>query len=72
MNIALLIALFFTISTKPAHAYLDPGTGSFLIQIIVGGFLGGIFIIKGYWQRISAFFSKNKQDDSSKKSEDDK
>lgn len=24
----------------PAHAYLDPGTGSYLLQILAGGFLG--------------------------------
>jgi hypothetical protein len=33
---------------KQAQAYLDPGAGSYLIQIIVGGVLGAILIIKTY------------------------
>ncbi len=41
-------------------AYLDPGTGSMVLQLLIGGFLGGAFIIKHQWKRITNFFSKNK------------
>lgn len=71
MQQLILVGILFTIFTKPAHAYLDPGTGSFLLQVIVGGFLGGVFIIKGYWQRISAFFTKKKSNQSSTSTEDE-
>jgi len=40
-------------------AYLDPGSGSFIIQLVIATVLGSLFIIKGYWKKIVAFFIKN-------------
>ncbi len=37
--------------------YIDPGSGSFLIQAIIAAVLGGWFIIKGYWARLKSFFT---------------
>jgi hypothetical protein len=31
-----------------AHAYLDPGTGSVVLQVVVAGFLGALFTFKSY------------------------
>lgn len=58
------IALFsvFSISlvfSQTAYAYLDPGTGSMIVQAIVAGILGGIFAIKFYWQKLLTFFRKD-------------
>jgi hypothetical protein len=39
-------------------AYLDPGSGSYLIQILIAALLGGGFAIKAFWKQISAFFIK--------------
>jgi hypothetical protein len=36
----------------PAHAYLDPGTGSYLFQLLVGAALGSLMAIKIYWRKI--------------------
>jgi membrane associated rhomboid family serine protease len=33
-------------------AYLDPGTGSFFLQLAVGGFLGGLLTLKRLWRRV--------------------
>ena len=33
-------------------AYLDPGTGSMLVQLIVGGFAAAGVAIKLYWRRL--------------------
>jgi len=41
-------------------AYLDPGSGSFLIQLLLAGGLGAAFLIKTYWRKIKALFTKNK------------
>lgn len=38
-----------------AHAYLDPGTGSYVLQILVGALLGGLFAIGIFWRRVLAF-----------------
>ena len=39
--------------------YLDPGSGSFLIQLLIGGLVGASFAIRAYWVRIRAFFQKD-------------
>ena len=43
--------------TNQAHAYLDPGTGSMMLQIVIASVIGGLFALKGYWSRIKGFFS---------------
>ena len=39
-------------------AYLDPGTGSYLLQLLIAGFLGLLFVVKVYWGKITQFFKK--------------
>lgn len=41
---------------RDAFAYLDPGTGSMLIQMIVGGVAGTIVVVKLHWSKIKRFF----------------
>ncbi|UCF35353.1 MAG: hypothetical protein JSU96_10895 [Acidobacteriota bacterium] len=41
-----------------AYAYVDPGTGSFMLQIIVAGIAAASFSLKLFWGRIKSFFSK--------------
>lgn len=43
---------------QPAHAYLDPGTGSILIQVLLGGAAGAAAVLKLYWHNIRAYFSR--------------
>ena len=62
---SLVITLIFT---QNAYAYLDPGTGSILIQGLIAAIAGGLFTLRMYWQRIKNFFSKGSniaQEDSS-------
>ena len=39
-----------------AHAYLDPGTGSLILQGIIGGLAAGAVVAKIYWHRLLRFF----------------
>ena len=55
------------LSAKEASAYLDPGSGSYMIQILIGLFLGGFFTLKLYWRKLKAFFSKDKQGEETEK-----
>lgn len=48
-----LLSLFPTV----AYAYLDPGTGSYVFQVLVGALLGGAFAIKMFWRNIKTFIS---------------
>ena len=43
--------LIFTASSMPAHAYLDPGTGSMILQVLLGGVAGLALAGRLYWQR---------------------
>ena len=33
-------------------AYIDPGTGSFLLQVLVAGMLGAGLAVKLFWEKI--------------------
>ena len=36
-------------------AYLDPGSGSFLLQLLIGGIVGLVFLLKTYWRQFKHF-----------------
>ena len=40
------------------HEYLDPGSGSFLIQLLIGGLVAVGFGIRMFWGRIKALFAR--------------
>ena len=66
IELFLVFLLLFIFSTKNAYAYLDPGTGSFILQMLAASALGGLFAIKTFWGSIKNFFanlfSKKQQD----------
>lgn len=41
---------------QPVHAYIDPGSASYAFQIITGGVLGGLFLLKTYWGKLKGSF----------------
>ena len=41
-----------------ANAYIDPGSGSFIFQALIGGLLAVALVVKGFWRRIVSFFTK--------------
>ena len=43
--------------TTPVDAYLDPGTGSMILQAIIGAVAGGLVLLKIYWGKIKLLFS---------------
>lgn len=59
--------LFLTVLTgslfaTDACAYLDAGSGSMLIQLLLGGLAGAAALIKIYWYKIVSFFKKSNKD----------
>jgi len=56
--IAVLLLLMFT----DAVAYLDPGTGSMLLQVILGGVAAVGVAIKLYWHKLRAAFGMSKKE----------
>lgn len=58
LMVVLVTILGFWLFPSPAYAYLDPGTGSYIFQIIIAGVLGIAFLIKVYWSKIKTLFFK--------------
>ena len=42
---------------RPAAAYLDPGTGSMLLQVLLGGVAAVGVVARLYWRRVTAAIS---------------
>ena len=51
-----LIPLFLVVGERAAHAYLDPGTGSMILQMVAAGILGAIVAVKMFWKNLFYFF----------------
>lgn len=62
MNILHLPASFAAILSSIStllltnEAYLDPGSGSYLLQLLLAGLLGSLFVVKASWGKIKGFF----------------
>ena len=56
MLLVLSIAVALVVFPHNAYAYLDPGTGSYILQMVIAGLLGAAFAIKMFWIRIKGFF----------------
>jgi len=53
-RIIVLLTLLLLALPSVAHAYLDPGTGSYVVQLLIGGLLGGLFALGMFWRRVLA------------------
>jgi len=42
--------------------YVDPGSGSYLVQVIIAAVLGALFYFKNLWSQIKAFFTRKKEE----------
>jgi hypothetical protein len=62
----LLTAVVLLASSTPAHAYLDPTTGSMVISAIVGIFASIALAMKTYWYKIKSFFRGDRKPSASK------
>jgi hypothetical protein len=53
-----LAAIALMTSQSAAHAYIDPGIGGMLLQLLLGGIAGALVIIKLYWHRFRETVSR--------------
>ena len=63
MNLRLWSILVITLilgqfSISNAFAYIDPGSGSMILQLLIGAFVGAGIAVKVYWQKIRMKFMK--------------
>ncbi len=60
----LLLVLLYTVSLpQEALAYLDPGSGSMMLQLLLGGVVGVLAILKLYWNTFTGLFRRKKNQD---------
>jgi hypothetical protein len=50
--LVVLVPLLAILAERPAEAYVDPGSASYVFQLVLGALLGGIFLLRTYWARL--------------------
>ena len=58
----LILTFLLLILVRDSEAYIDPGSGSYVLQLLVASFFAVVFTLKVFWRNIKAFFSGKKTD----------
>ena len=53
-----LLFILHGLFVSDVYAYLDPGTGSLVIQVIIGALVGLGITLKIYWYKLKEKFSR--------------
>jgi|TARA_B110001452_G_C15146588_1_gene399132 hypothetical protein len=61
-KILVFILIFILFLNNKAFAYLDPGTGSIILQGIVGAIAAGASYCAIYWQKLKNFFNRKSKE----------
>lgn len=60
---AAMAGVFLGALTSSAHAYLDPGTGSMILQVLLGGVAGIALAGKLYWHKLRSLIGLGRADE---------
>ena len=60
-KITFLTIASFAFINQPAFAYLDPGTGSAIISLVISFFVAIGVLVKSFWYKIKSLFSLSKK-----------
>jgi hypothetical protein len=63
LSISGMALCIYLVCTTPACAYLDPATGSMIVQGVIAAVTAVGVSIGIFWKRLKAFFSRNNEDD---------
>lgn len=55
MKALVLVLIVVFVCPNLAFAYLDPGTGSYIVQSLIAALAAGLYIIKLYFGKIKSF-----------------
>lgn len=53
-----MLTLFSILDLTKTFAYLDPGSGSMLLQLVLAALLGTGVLIRSQWKKIKTLFSR--------------
>ena len=56
--VLVLVLAFSSLVIPVANAYIDPGSGSFILQMAIGALLGLSLTIKMFWARLVSLFRR--------------
>jgi len=62
MNRLIIVLTAFLLYPTEAHAYIDPGSGSAIISMIIGVFVAIGLTVKSFWYKITGIFRRDKSD----------
>lgn len=63
VKILVLLLSLLILKVDDAYAYIDFGTGSYVIQVIAASAIGAIFLIRNYFGKIKQFFIRKPSSD---------
>lgn len=58
VHVLVLAGTLLLLLPRETYAYIDPGTGSYILQIVLAAFLGALFALKIFWGNVKSFFAK--------------
>ena len=58
VSVFLISGFFFMVSMKPADAYIELSSVSFVLQMLVAGAFGVLFTLKLYWRNLMGNISR--------------
>jgi len=70
MHVLPFLLAYLIIVPQTAQAYLDPGSGSLIVQVILAFFVGTGFAVKTNWQRAKKIFTRKTPTDAVSKDTD--
>jgi uncharacterized membrane protein len=59
VSYTILISILSLTFTNNAYAYLDPGTGSIILQGIIGAVAAGSAAVGLYWNQVKLYFKSH-------------
>jgi hypothetical protein len=70
-RVALAMFALLLVLSRPAHAYLDPGTGSILVQSLLAAIAVVSAAVAAFWSRIRRIFTRRGSPDRGEPEDDD-
>ena len=58
ISVFLIAGFTLAVTSGQAHAYIDLGSGSLLLQTLLASFFASLFTIKVFWHRLTGYLSR--------------
>jgi hypothetical protein len=63
-RVAPVVAFLLVLTARDAHAYLDPASGSMILQVIVAAVAAVLITLKAFWHKIRGMFGASPKEES--------